>query len=214
MHGAFEVWRQIPVGITVTAGQASERVEWRRMVQPGGFYVVDRGYTDDERFQELHDWPCHCLARVQHKAAYDVQEERPLSAAAQTAGVRRDGRLRRVGTAHHPRLLPQPCRVVLVASGTTKADGSPDLLVLVTNHLDLEAELVALAYRWRWAVERFFRWVTCVLGGRHLLSQSANGVRIQVYVAIIASLLISLWVGRPPHQADVRNALRLPQRLG
>lgn len=198
MHVAFEVRRQIPVGVTVTAGQASERAEWRRLVQPGGFYVVDRGYTDYELFQELHDLPCHFLARVQHNAAYEVQEERPMSAAAQAAGVRRDGLIRRLGTAHHTRLLPQPLRVVLVASGKTKADGTPDLLVLVTNHLDLEAELVAVAYRWRWAVELFFRWLKCVLGCRHLLSQSANGVRLQVYVAIIASLLISLWVGRPP----------------
>ncbi len=47
-------------------------------------------------------------------------------------------------------------------------------------------------------IEVFFRWMKCVLGCRHLLSQGANGVTIQVYVAIIASLLISLWVGRAP----------------
>jgi hypothetical protein len=198
MHVAFEVLRQIPVGVTVTAGQASERTEWRRLVQPGGFYVVDRGYTDYELFQELHDLPCRFLARVQYNAAYEVHDERPVAAAAQAAGVRRDCLIRRLGTAHHTRLLPQPFRVVLVASGQTKAAGTPDLLVLVTNHLDLDAELVAVAYRWRWAVELFFRWLKCVLGCRHLLSQSANGVRLQVYVAIIASLLISLWVGRPP----------------
>jgi Transposase DDE domain len=198
MHVAFAVLRQLPVGVTVTAGNASERAEWRRLVQPGGLYVVDRGYADYELFQELHDLPCRFLARVQYHAAYEVQAERPVAAAAPVAGVRRDCLIRRLGTAHHTRLLPQPFRVVLVAAGKTKADGTEDILVWVTNHLDLEAELVAVAYRWRWAVELFFRWLKCVLGCRHLLSQSENGVRLQVYVAIIASLLISLWVGRPP----------------
>jgi hypothetical protein len=47
-------------------------------------------------------------------------------------------------------------------------------------------------------VELFFRWVKCVLGCRHWLSQGLNGVCLQVYVALIASLLISLWVGRAP----------------
>ena len=47
-------------------------------------------------------------------------------------------------------------------------------------------------------MELFFRWVQCVLGCRPLLSQTANGVRMQVYVALIASLLISLWVERAP----------------
>jgi DDE family transposase len=58
--------------------------------------------------------------------------------------------------------------------------------------------LLAIAYRYRWAVELFFRWVKCVLGCRHWLSQGINGVRIQVYAAFMASVLISLWVGRAP----------------
>jgi hypothetical protein len=74
----------------------------------------------------------------------------------------------------------------------------PEVMVLVTNRLDLDADVVAVAYRYRWAVELFFRRVKCVLGCRHLLSQTANGVRIQVYVALIASLLISLWIGSTP----------------
>jgi hypothetical protein len=47
-------------------------------------------------------------------------------------------------------------------------------------------------------IELFFRWLKCILGCRHLLSQSENGVQLQVYMALIASLLISLWVGRAP----------------
>jgi hypothetical protein len=47
-------------------------------------------------------------------------------------------------------------------------------------------------------IELLFRWVKWVVGCRHLLSQTANGVRMQVYVALIASLLSSLWVGRAP----------------
>src|SRR5262249_40014595 len=198
MHVAFAVLRQGPVDVTVTAGNGSERAEWRGLVQPGGFYVVDRGYVDYSLFQELHDLPCSFLCRVKDNAAYEVQEERALAPAAVHAGVVRDAVLRRLGTAHHTRLLPQPFRVVQVATGKTRMDGTPDVMVLVTNRLDLDAELLAVAYRYRWAVELFFRWVKCVLGCRHLLSQGINGVRIQVYAAFIASLLISLWVGRAP----------------
>src|SRR5438093_13449096 len=46
MHVAFAVLRHGPVDVTVTAGNASERAELRRLVQPGGFYVFDRGYID------------------------------------------------------------------------------------------------------------------------------------------------------------------------
>jgi Transposase DDE domain len=198
MHVAFAVFRQGPVAVTVTAGNASERAELRRLVQPGGFYVFDRGYVDYDLFQELHDLPCSFLGRVKANTAYEVQEERPVPATARAAGVARDVVLRRLGTAHHTRLLPQPFRLVQVATGKTDAQGTPEVMLLVTNRLDLDADLVAVAYRYRWAVELFFRWVKCVLGCRHLLSQTANGVRMQVYVALIASLLISLWVESTP----------------
>jgi Transposase DDE domain len=148
-------------------------------------------------FQALHDLPCSFLVRVQDNAAYEVQEELPVAAAAAAAGVSRECLMRRWGTPHQTRVLPQPFRVV-VGTDQTRPDGTPARPVLVTNRLDLEAELVAVACRDRWAVERFFRWLNCVSGCRHRLSQCHNGVSIQVYVAMIASLLGSWWVGRPP----------------
>jgi hypothetical protein len=46
MPVAFAVLRHGPIDVPVTAGNGSERAEWRRLVPPGGFYVVDRGYVD------------------------------------------------------------------------------------------------------------------------------------------------------------------------
>ncbi|MBY0459799.1 MAG: transposase [Gemmataceae bacterium] len=60
------------------------------------------------------------------------------------------------------------------------------------------AENVVLAYRHRWQVELFFRWLKCIPGCRHLLAENPAGVTIQVYLAIIASLLIGLWTGAKP----------------
>jgi hypothetical protein len=49
-----------------------------------------------------------------------------------------------------------------------------------------------------WTIEIFFRFFKHVLGCRHLLSQNKNGIELQVYAAIIACILISLWTGRKP----------------
>jgi hypothetical protein len=96
-------------------------------------------------FQELHDLPCSFLWRVQDNTAYEGQEERALSPAAVHVGVVREAVLHRLGTAHHTRLLPQPFRLVQVATGQTRQDGTPDVLGLVTNRLDLDAEVLAVA---------------------------------------------------------------------
>jgi len=197
MHVAFAVLSKVPIGVTVTEGTGSERQQWRRLCRPGGFYVVDRGYADYDLFRELRDAGCSFVARVQQNAVYEVTEERPLSVADRAAGVVRDCLIRRLGTEKHNRLLERPLRVVVVATGKVHPDGTPVELVLVTDRLDLTADLVALAYKYRWTVELFFRWLKCILGCRHLISESRDGVTIQVYAALIASLLISLWTGRP-----------------
>jgi IS4 transposase len=127
----------------------------------------------------------------------DVVEEHELTAEAKEAGVRRDV-VARVGSRQSRNGLKQPLRIVEVATGRTDSKGNPEILILATDKLELAAELVALAYRYRWAVELFFRWFKCILGCRHLLSNCREGVEIQAYVALIASLLISLWTGRKP----------------
>ena len=47
-------------------------------------------------------------------------------------------------------------------------------------------------------MELFFRWFKCILGCRPLLATSRDGVTIQLYVGLIASLLISLWTDQKP----------------
>ncbi|HEV3443616.1 MAG TPA: IS4 family transposase [Gemmataceae bacterium] len=197
MHLAFEVWRGIPVGVTVTAGNASENEQLRALLQADRLYVIDRGYAEYQLFQDIINAHSSFIGRLRDNAVWQVVAERPLSAAARAAGVVSD-RVVWLGGDQSGTVFQQPLRVIEVRTGKTDAHGRPEVLLLATDRLDLEAELIALGYKFRWSVELFFRWFKCILGCRHLLSTCANGVQIQVYLAIIASLLISLWTERKP----------------
>jgi hypothetical protein len=197
MHVHFDVLQGVPVETTVTAGNDSETKELRTTLQAGRLYAIDRGYADYQLFQDIIDAHSDFIGRIRDNAVWTLIEERPLTAAARAAGVRSD-RLVWLGGPQSGVPLQQPLRVLEVETGKTDARGRPEVLLLATSRLDLDAELVALGYRFRWAVELFFRWLKCILGCRHLLANSRNGVTIQVYLAMIASLLISLWVGRKP----------------
>lgn len=197
MHVHFEVLRGIPVKVTVTAGVDSETVQLRQTLTAGRLYVVDRGYAEYQLFQDILDANSSFIGRIRDNAVWRVVEEHPVSVEAHAAGVRSD-RLVWLGCAKSGAVFERALRLVEVQTGKTAANGQPEVLLLVTDRLDLSAELVALGYRFRWSVELFFRWFKCVLGRRHLLSASQNGVTIQVYVAMIASLLLSLWVGKKP----------------
>ena len=197
MHVAFEVLRGIPVKVTLTEGNGNEKHELRGMLEPDRLYVIDRGYVEYQLFQDILDRGSSFIGRIRNNAVWTVDEERPVSAKARAAGVRRD-LVVRLGGDQSGAALKQPLRIVEVETGKTNSRGEPEILLLVTDRMDLDVELVALGYRFRWRVELFFRWLKCILGCRHLLSHSQNGVAIQVYLAIIASLLISLWTGRKP----------------
>jgi hypothetical protein len=197
MHVQFDVLKGVPVDATVTAGNGSETAQLRATLQARRLYVIDRGYADYQLFQDIHKARSHFIGRIRANAVWTVVEERPLTPPARAAGVRSD-RVVWLGGPQSGRVFQQPVRVVEVDTGQTDARGRPEVLLLATNRLDLDAELVALGYRFRWTIELFFRWFKCILGCRHLLAQSREGITIQVYLAIIASLLISLWVGRKP----------------
>jgi hypothetical protein len=196
LHLHFDILKGVPVDATLTPAACSEPAQLLAMLQPQRFYVLDRGYASYQLFGAILQAGSSLVGRVQDNTAFGLVEDRPLTPAARAAGIVRDAVLNRLGTLYGLETLRHPLRLVIVRR--TKADGTPEDLWLVTDRLDLAAELVALAYRYRWTIELFFRWLKCVLGCQHLLALNANGVAIQVYVALIASLLIVLWTGRKP----------------
>jgi hypothetical protein len=201
LHLHFDVFQALPVEATLTKGNGSERHELRITLQKGRLYVLDRGYLGYEFFQEIIDAEASFICRVKDNAAYRVIEQRPVSEQAAEAGVIEDVIVDKLGSDHHKNPLQQPVRIVKVQTQDVRNNGGLVVLVLVTDRLDLDADLVALGYRYRWSVELYFRWFKCILGCRHLLLTSPDGVALQVYAALIASLLIRLWIGCKPNKA-------------
>jgi hypothetical protein len=196
MHMVFEVFRWNPVKFTITEGNGNEKDQLRRMLESGRLYVMDRGYAEYSLFQEILDAHSSFIGRIRDNAVWEVIEERPLDDRAKAAGVERD-LVVRLGCPEKAGDIKKPIRVVVVRPDLVDTRNK-DTLFLATDRLDLDADLVALGYRFRWSIELYFRWFKCVLGCKHLLSQDPNGIEIQVYVAVIAGLLITLWTQRKP----------------
>ena len=197
LHLHFDVFCGVPVDAAITTACGSETEQLRAMLQPGRLYVVDRGYLDHELYREILEAGSSFIGRIKDNGAYVTESECPLSATDRAAGIVSDQRLSRLGTSHHKNEL-KGHQLRLVKVQRTNDEGELETWWLLTNKLDLPAELVALGYRYRWTVELFFRWLKCVLGCKQLLTTSENGVTLQIYTALIASLLIVLWTGRKP----------------
>jgi hypothetical protein len=196
LHLHFDVLKGVPAQLAVTPAACSEPGQLESMLQAGRLYVLDRGYASFELFAAILRGRSSFVARVKDDITVNVLEERPISQVARDAGVIRDVILARLGTSHHKDVVGRPLRLVIVR--VVERDRKEHELWLITDLLDLDADLVALAYRYRWTIELFFRWLKCVLGTRHLVAENSNGVLLQMYAACMVCLLIQLRTGRQP----------------
>ncbi len=197
LHLHFDVFKGVPCQATLTQGSGNERHQLRATLLADRLDVIDRGYAEYQLFQDIIDADSSFIGRIRDDADYRVVEERSLSEDARRAGVVWDRVVWRGGS-QSGQVFRQTLRIVAVATGRTDRDGQPEVLLLASDGLDLDAAWLALGYKFRWAVELFFRWFKCILGCQHLLSTCQNGVAIQVYLALIASLVITLWTGHKP----------------
>lgn len=196
LHLQFHACKGVPGDAVLSPAACSEPAALSSMLEAGRLYVCDRGYASFELFRSILDRGSSLIVRVKDDIALHVQEERPISAAAAQAGVIRDVILKRLGTAHHKDVVGRPMRLVVVQ--VVDRNGKQSQLYLVTDRLEMDADLIAIAYRYRWSVELFFRWLKCVLGAKHLVSHNENGVALQMYAALIVSLLIAIRTGSKP----------------
>lgn len=206
LHTHFEVDRYVPTRIEVTpngGGEHDERSVLERTIEADRTYVMDRGYAKFVLFNRIVGAGSSYVCRLRDNSVYEVQESRKLTDADRALNVLSDqivvlGQSGKVDSRpdHTMRLIT--VRVSPQPRGGTSRPGSDGILRIATNLLDVPAETIALIYIHRWTIEVFFRFFKHVLGCRHLLSRSQNGIEIQAYCAIIACLLISLWTGRKP----------------
>lgn len=211
LHTHFEVDRSVPTRIEVTpdgGGEHDERAVLERTIEKDRLYVMDRGYAKFTLFNAIVKAQSSYVCRLRDNSAYEVLESRTLTDDQRSQGVISD-QIVLFGKSGKSDARPDhPIRLIRVkcSEHTTRGKNGPGstgpqsdgVLRIATNLQDVPADVVSLLYAERWSIEIFFRFFKHLLGCRHLLSHSRNGIEIQTYCAIIACLLIALWTGRKP----------------
>jgi hypothetical protein len=192
LHLNYQVLSGKPVRAQVTEGRQCERAVWKEQWQPGEAYVGDRYFAENYAlFGQLEELGCRFVLRLLDTAAILLEEELPVTEEDRQAGVVRQARAR-LGATERSRSIS--VRVIWLKEVKNSQ------MILVTNlSLDqLPAALVVMLYRRRWQIELFFRWIKCLLGCRHWLAESRQGVTLQIYLTLIAAVLLQLHTGRRP----------------
>jgi len=212
-HVVFNVFDQAPVECVLTDGDVDERHVLPRQLESGAMYVLDRGYHSYPLYREILQAENSLVARLRCDSKYKVLEELPLTEGSRAAGVTAD---QRVQLLSYDKPVERPLRIVRAKVVCPKSknidpkhkrgkyeavrEATSYELILLTDRFDLDAAEVLAIYKYRWQIEIFFRWFKCVLNCRHLFSETPNGFALQMYSALIASLLVVIYTQRKPNK--------------
>lgn len=171
----------LPQYAVLSEGRKADIAVARKMeFQRGTMLVFDRGYEDHTWWRRLTDGGVSFVSRLKDSTAYTIMEERPVLAG---SGILRD-EVMVLDSDKHP---DEPMRLRRIE---VWLEDKQDTIVFVTNHLKLAASTIAAVYRDRWQIELFFKAIKQSLRIKTFIGTSENAVRIQIWTALIAMLLL------------------------
>jgi hypothetical protein len=184
LHTLLDVRARIPANVYVTGGQVHDvKVLDQLLLEPGAFYLLDRGYVDFARLYTLTQACAFFVTRAKGNAQFYRRCSHPVD---KSTGVRSDQTIVLTGP-KTSLLYPNPLRRIHYF------DAEKDLrLIFLTNNFPLPALIIAQLYRARWRVELFFRWIKQHLRIKAFYGTSQNAVKTQVWVAVSIYVLVAI----------------------
>jgi hypothetical protein len=193
----LDVLRFLPVKAQVDGNdRGSESAAFAGTLDAGVVYLADRNFIDFDFLRAVLNIGSDFVVRLKNgekSINLLVEKTNELTDRDKAAGVLQDRCVKLPGSSGAPGLGETLLRVVTVFDPVRREE-----VRLLTTLLDVPAELIGKLYRHRWAIELFFRWLKCVARIKHLFSESSNGITMQFYVVIIATLLMYLRTGHRP----------------
>jgi hypothetical protein len=196
LHTLLDLRGSIPSFIHITEGKTHDvTVLDELVVEPGAFYIMDRGYIDFGRLYALSQGGAFFVVRAKRNLAYARRASRPVDKA---TGLRSDQTIVLTGPKSSQE-YPAPLRRISYVDAETGKR-----FVFLTNHFTLPALTIPQLYECRWQVELFFKWIKQYLRIKAFYGTSPNAVKTQIWIAISVYVLVAI----------LKKTLKLDRSLG
>ncbi|QLA16729.1 IS4 family transposase [Desulfolutivibrio sulfoxidireducens] len=179
LHTLLDHDGYLPAVVTVTEAKCHE-VNMAKLLQlpKGSIVVFDRGYVDHAWFRQLCKTDVFLVTRLKSNARFIVLERNEVD---RTTGVTSDQTIQ----------VADGEKALVLRRVGYRDQETGKRFEFLTNHMTLSARTIADIYKERWQVEIFFRFIKQNLKIKTFLGNSKNAVLSQVYVALIAYLLLA-----------------------
>ena len=184
LHTLIDLRGSIPCFIRISSGKMHDVKALDDLpLEPGAFYVMDRGYVDYGRLYTFNQSKAFFITRAKRKMNYRRLSSTPVD---KSTGLRSDQVIVFTGS-KAAKDYPQPLRRITYYDIETKKR-----FVFLTNNFTLPALTIAQLYKARWRVELFFKWLKQNLRIKTFYATSPNAVKTQIWIAISAYVLVAI----------------------
>ena len=182
----------MPSYVLLTQARQHDRVGAQLLdLNPGSIVAMDRAYNDYKLFADWTARGIHFVTRLKANADYYVVEHRRVP---KNSAILTDQVIRLMGVTAEKK-CPHDLRRVVVWDKVNECE-----IVLLTNHMDFGATTIADIYKDRWEIELFFKTLKQHLKVKTFVGTSENALRIQLWTALIALLLLK-WLHYQSHRS-------------
>ena len=181
VHVGFDLNRGIPRKVFLTHGNGAERPFVSQILSPGQTGVMDRGYQCHKQFDLWQEEKKFFVCRIKASTKKTCIKANPVV----------------------PDSIVFYDAIVLLGTPGINQTEKPLRLIgytvdsvdywVATDRYDLSAEDIALIYKLRWEIEKFFAWWKRHLKVYHLIARSEHGLMVQILSGLITYLLLAIY---------------------
>jgi hypothetical protein len=187
VHTLINAAEDVPVKISFTAASANDMTFLQEInLHEGSFIIFDKGYVDYSQYERLNNEGVFFVTRQRIGARYEVVGSNPVSMESNRLGVLEDKTII-LGTRTHAKKVKLKARLVTFFDKENERT-----FEFLTNNFLLPAEIIADMYKKRWLIEILFKRIKQNFPLKYFLGDNENAIKIQIWCAFIADLLIKI----------------------
>jgi hypothetical protein len=185
VHSVIHANEGVPCDVRFTSAATNDSF----MLAPSHYnhdeiVALDRAYINYEKFEELTDRGVVYVTKMKKNLKYELLLDFMEITPEGTMGYREQIVVFRKGDINH---IARMVTYVDIKKGK-----QPKLVTLLTNDFDMRPETIVDIYRRRWQIESLFKQIKQNFPLRYFYGESANAIKIQIWVTLIANLLLSV----------------------
>jgi transposase len=187
VHTLLRSDQDVPCMIRYSAGAANDIQFLKQIYLPRGSVIVfDKGYRDYSTYNRFTKQGISWITRHKDNSIYRVIKKYPLSEQHKKQGIQKDLYIE-LGHNYSKRATKVLARMIHYRDPVTKKK-----FIFISNNLQFAATTICGYYQKRWQIEVFFKRIKQNYPLKYFLGDNDNAIKIQIWCALIADLLIKI----------------------